>query len=225
MISRLPSAFLACVISSFVVFTSCKPEDDTTDPVIFLKGDNPYALDSIGSTSFQEPGFTAVDETDGDISNRVMVQYPSIATDSAKTYQAVYTVMDEAGNSFKTYRLISVRNSIAFMEGVYSHDTLNCDNTKTVFQNIISGSPIINRDFTISNFAGKGQQAKITGRIDFSDNLSFDLPVSLLDSDSTVITSVSFSSLVRTPLRIAIDFYAQCDTVPVSVKCGLVMMR
>jgi hypothetical protein len=93
-----------------VVVFSCKKKDDDqsvntatetvkTDfkaPVITLKGDD-YLTISRNST-FEDPGATAIDNVDGDISNRIQV---SGLVDSSQfgIYNLVYTVTDVAGNA------------------------------------------------------------------------------------------------------------------------------
>ncbi len=208
-----------------ILFYSCKPEDDTIDPVILLKGANPYNVDSIGG-SFQEPGFTAVDENDGDITNKVVVQYPIIMNDSSKSYQVNYRVTDYAGNIFTTYRIINIRNTIAFLEGVYN-DTLKCDNDSDVFyQSTIIPSPVINGNFGISNFANKGSQAVLNGTFDSGGNLTFQTPVSLLDSDSTVVLNIVSGNLTLDPkFRLELLFDVKNDTIPGSRQCRVIMVR
>ncbi len=206
-----------------VLFYSCKPEDDTIDPVILLKGTNPYNVDSIGGT-FTEPGYTAVDENDGDITNKVVVEYPIITNDSAKSYQVSYRVMDNAGNIFTTYRIINIRNTITFLEGVYN-DTLKCGNDSDVFyQSTIIPSPVINGNFGISNFANKGSQAVLNGTFDSGGNLTFQTPVSLLDSDSTVILNIVSGNLTLNPkFRLELLFDVKNDTIPSSLQCRMIM--
>lgn len=214
-----------------IFFNSCKPEDDTVDPVIILKADalnriNPFNIDSIGS-SFTDPGYTAVDDVDGDITDRVTVQYPIIGTDSARTYQAIYTVRDNAGNIFTTYRTINIRNTTALIEGVYNHDTLKCPNdSDVIYQSTITGSLVTNGEFGIGNFANKGQQAIVNGKFDAAGNLTFPNPVvSLLDSDSTVVNIQSGNYTPNPNFRLELLFWMKVDTIPDSVQCTVIMAR
>ncbi len=71
-------------------------ETDTTIPVITLSGNNPMSV-SIGSV-FVEPGFSAHDNVDGNISNQVIVT-GDVNTSIAGTYYKYYNVSDAAGNS------------------------------------------------------------------------------------------------------------------------------
>jgi hypothetical protein len=70
-------------------------QTDFTPPVITLKGEEYVTLSR--NSSFEDPGATAIDNVDGDISNRIQV---SGTIDSTKfgLYNLVYTVSDRAGN-------------------------------------------------------------------------------------------------------------------------------
>ncbi len=69
--------------------------NDTTPPVLTLQGDTEYQID-VGS-NWQEPGYTADDNTDGDITNRVFV-HGTVNTAKEGVYTILYTVRDKAGN-------------------------------------------------------------------------------------------------------------------------------
>ena len=69
---------------------------DTQKPVITLSGANPMQL-YVGDT-FVDPGATATDDTDGDISSLIVVS-GSVDTAVAQTYTLSYNVSDSTGNS------------------------------------------------------------------------------------------------------------------------------
>jgi len=75
------------------------PEVDTTPPVITLLGDNPMTL--YVDQTFDDPGATAVDNVDGDISGAIVVT-GSVNTATAGTYPLLYDVADAAGNQADT---------------------------------------------------------------------------------------------------------------------------
>jgi len=68
---------------------------DTTPPEITLSGDNPLTLEC--GTPYSEPGFTATDDLDGDITDRVVVT-GSVDHTTVDTYLLHYNVSDSAGN-------------------------------------------------------------------------------------------------------------------------------
>jgi hypothetical protein len=82
---------------------------DTTPPQITLLGDNPLYIEQGGT--FSEPGATAVDDRDGDVSARINVT-GSIDTQSSGSYSLRYNVVDNAGNNASTVtRTVIVRDT------------------------------------------------------------------------------------------------------------------
>lgn len=68
---------------------------DNTPPVITLLGDNPLTLEQ--GAPYQEPGYTATDNVDGDVRNRVRVIGVVDITQPGQ-YTLTYLVSDRAGN-------------------------------------------------------------------------------------------------------------------------------
>ncbi len=69
---------------------------DTTPPVITLNGDATVTLTA--GESFTDPGATANDNFDGDISGNIVVGGDTVDTDTPGTYVITYNVMDATGN-------------------------------------------------------------------------------------------------------------------------------
>ncbi|WP_102348273.1 immunoglobulin-like domain-containing protein [Bacillus sp. Marseille-P3661] len=69
---------------------------DTTGPVITLVGDP--AVRIIAGTAYTDAGATATDETDGDISNNIVIAGIPADTATPGTYTIRYNVSDTAGN-------------------------------------------------------------------------------------------------------------------------------
>lgn len=78
------------------------------EPMITLKGENPTILYKGGN--YEEAGYTANDEADGDISNKVKVS-GSVNTNKAGTYKLTYEVENNYGKKGKTIRTVIVRAS------------------------------------------------------------------------------------------------------------------
>ena len=79
--------------------------DDTTPPEFYFLGDmNMYM--KVGSV-FDEPGYSATDNADGDITDKVTVD-GSVDTSEAGVYTITYTVTDEAGNTSQETRRVTV---------------------------------------------------------------------------------------------------------------------
>lgn len=70
---------------------------DTTAPVITLNGDAAMSITQ-GST-FTDPGATATDTIDGDISSNIVVGGDTVDTNTIGTYTITYNVSDAAGNA------------------------------------------------------------------------------------------------------------------------------
>ncbi len=77
--------------------------EDITNPVISLEGSDIYI--PVGS-SYNEPGYSASDNCDGDITNRVAVS-GSVSNDVGK-YVINYSVTDSSGNSSSIDRSVNV---------------------------------------------------------------------------------------------------------------------
>jgi len=79
---------------------------DNTPPVIYLKGKNPDTV-KVGSGKYVDPGDSAIDDIDGNITNKVVRVFKSGSTvvDSSNftatigSYTITYSVSDIAGNA------------------------------------------------------------------------------------------------------------------------------
>ena len=81
------------------------PAVDETAPVVSLIGD--ASMSVVQYSSFTEPGFTAIDNVDGDITASVDVS-GLVDINSAGVYPITYTSIDAAGNSASTTRTVTV---------------------------------------------------------------------------------------------------------------------
>lgn len=77
---------------------------DTTSPEIKLTGD---AISIIVGNDYQEPGFKAEDNYDGDISSKVKIEN-NIDKNKIGKYEVTYTVKDSSNNEQKVTREVSV---------------------------------------------------------------------------------------------------------------------
>jgi len=88
---------------------------DRTPPVITLKGSNVIEI-GLGGV-FIEPGYTAYDDFDGNITERVVVSGDTVDVNTAGTYTKKYDVSDEAGNSAPT-----TARTIKVVENLYGNN-------------------------------------------------------------------------------------------------------
>ena len=104
---------------------------DTTIPIITLLGDS--SIDLTNGTIFVDPGYSAVDNTDGDISANV-VRTGSININVDGVYVLSYNVMDAGGNSAVTVTrtvnvvtptTLTIEAETATIGGLHSVSTTN----------------------------------------------------------------------------------------------------
>lgn len=80
---------------------------DKTNPVIKLKGNNPFNL--YLDNEYTDPGYTATDNYDGDITEDV-VTTNNINKNKLGTYEVNYKVSDSSGNTAEIKRTVKVIN-------------------------------------------------------------------------------------------------------------------
>ena len=78
---------------------------DTFPPIMALNGDSSIITEY--GDSYVDSGATAIDDTDGDITNLILVDNPVNAT-QVGTYDVTYTITDSAGNSATLSRIVNV---------------------------------------------------------------------------------------------------------------------
>lgn len=91
----------------YKIYTRAVSVVDVTAPSITLIGDEYYNLEY--GTEYQEPGYTAIDEYDGDITNKVVVTKVDI---DESNFEEHYIVSDSSGNNFECVRHIKVIDSV-----------------------------------------------------------------------------------------------------------------
>lgn len=79
---------------------------DITSPVITLKGNKEMTIKQ--GEKYQEPGYSATDNIDGSIVNKVTISKQVI---NDKQYKLIYRVRDEAGNVGQAERIINIEQS------------------------------------------------------------------------------------------------------------------
>jgi len=168
--------------------------DETADgsPVITIIGDNPIHL-TVGDI-FIDPGATAVDDTDGDLSASIQT-ISNVVTSVAGNYAVVYTVTDSDGNTASASRSVVV-------------DTPAADTTAPVIT-LIGDNPLYL--YVGDTFTDPGATAvdnvdgDLTASIQTSSNVdtsavgSYTVSYSVTDSDDNTATfsrSVVVSRLV-----------------------------
>lgn len=83
-------------------------------PVITMNGSNPMFVDLDGS--YSEPGATATDDIDGDLTGSIIVGGDTVNPAVLGTYTVTYTVTDSGTNQAQVSRSVVVRNPAAVQE-------------------------------------------------------------------------------------------------------------
>lgn len=163
----------ALILSAGMIWmTGCK-KDDSTPPTITLKGSDPMSV-TLG-TSPSDPGATANDDKDGDISSSITSDWSTKVTPGMKgTYTVTYSVSDAAGNTGTATRTVKVVNDAEFLAGTYLNAKDSCQVTAPyTFNATITTSNTVNDKFTINNFGAFGTSVNIDGSLTSSTNISF----------------------------------------------------
>ncbi|MBT4968051.1 MAG: DUF5011 domain-containing protein [Bacteroidetes bacterium] len=96
--------------------------NDKTPPVVSLIGTNPMEIEVY--QAFIDPGATAIDNRDGDVSSSIIVQH-NIDTSRVDSYNVAYTAYDSWGNNSQTVsRKVVVADKLAPMIILNGPDTL-----------------------------------------------------------------------------------------------------
>ena len=147
---------LLAITIGLVILNSCTdPIDDssdTTDPEITILGNNPDTCDY--GVSYSDPGATATDETDGDLTSSITTD-DDLNVYQQGTYSITYSVEDGAGNKASAKRSVFVYNpnqvTVSSIVGSYNV-TENCSGNMYDQGAVISVDPDDDENFYIDNF-------------------------------------------------------------------------
>jgi hypothetical protein len=158
----MKKTILILFVLSLFGFYSCK---DDSAPIVILKGDD--TMDHILNAEYEEPGFAAFDDEDGDITDKVIVD--SLDVNVAGEVEIAYTVTDAEGNMGKAIRTITVYNQAASYEGSWAGEYIDPytgipGQEKVAYVDAISLSTTVNNGIVISDFAGNAG-ANISGTV------------------------------------------------------------
>ncbi|MFH0894869.1 MAG: DUF5011 domain-containing protein [Bacteroidota bacterium] len=157
--------FISTLLLTGVVFTltSCKkneteentptpvtPTVDTTPPVITLMGDANMTI--ILNSTFTDPGATATDNINGDITANITVT-GTVNKDLAGSYTLKYSVSDAAGNTATKNRTVSVENAATNLAGSYNVTDVIGGGTPYAYTDFIAASSYVNNRIWVSKFA------------------------------------------------------------------------
>lgn len=97
--------FLMAAVATMLVFSACELEDLDNPEIALTGGDMEIVLNTAGG--YVEPGFTATDAKDGDLTNNVIVT-GTVDVTKIGSYEITYSVSDKAGNKATAKRKVDV---------------------------------------------------------------------------------------------------------------------
>ena len=162
------------------VWGTC-PSDDTTPPVITLNGSSTIQL-TVGD-SWTDPGATATDDTDGDITSSITVS-GTVDTSTVGTYTLVYYVADAASNTASLTRTVVV-NPAATSSIYFENGTCKCPDATvgdsatidgvvyTVVDNSTFQNQVDNGNVNLCTTFVTNMSQAFTNKSNFNSNISF----------------------------------------------------
>ena len=164
---------LSAVIAMMVVFSACETEDLDAPVIDLVDGDMEIVLND--PTGFVEPGYTATDEQDGDLTNNVIVT-GTVDVTKIGTYELVYSVSDKAGNKTSVKRKVDVIVNQATYTGTWAVvDVVTGDNPGTWNYNAtVTASSANTMRLLVANFGGWA--TAFVANVDFDKFGNFTVP-------------------------------------------------
>lgn len=151
--TKLPLLALGLLL----VLSGCKKED-TTNPVVTLIGDATMTV-SLGGT-FTDPGATATDDTDGDLTASIEVSNP-VDVNLARSYTVIYAAQDEAGNVGTANRTVNVVHDRSTYTGAFT-TSHNCSQPYVSSSNPTFSEGAADNEVDISPFYFNGGTLTLT---------------------------------------------------------------
>lgn len=135
-------------------FSNTPLPPDVIKPVITLNGKNPDSL--LFNTSYNDPGATAMDNRDGNISGKI-VRKGTVDSSVLGTYVLSYVVSDLAGNKDSVTRSVRVYKPSSVNENEWNAAQLNVypSPASTVLQISASGYNALPVNISIADISGK----------------------------------------------------------------------
>jgi hypothetical protein len=147
------------------LYISCG--NDVRPPEIILHGKIADTIEL--NTNYTEPGFTAKDKKDGDLTSKVIVT-GTVNTNKIGDYQLKYEVIDKSGNQAIAERNIHVFNKANYLEGVYAvnETVIGANPGQFNYQVNAKSSETKNLQLELNNFGGYGIYVNV--KADISGN-------------------------------------------------------
>ncbi|MEK6615130.1 MAG: DUF5011 domain-containing protein [Bacteroidota bacterium] len=147
--------FIACSVlfTAGMIFMAGCAKNDTSAPTVSLKGSSSMTISLNTTTS--DPGATAKDDEDGDITASVTSDWSTKVDVNLKgTVTVTYSVSDAAGNTGTVERTVTVVNDADFLIGNYGVTETCQTSPVSPYNASITTSNTQNKIFSISDFGG-----------------------------------------------------------------------
>ena len=165
------------------------PFDDPVPPEITLKGDAEISLYA-SVDKFDEPGFEAVDNLDGDITDKVAVD-GKVDADTPGEYVLSYTVTDAYGNTTEAKRAVTVAEIPAPELLLAGYANMSIFTGGAFSEPGYSASHVLDGDLT--------SKVEVSGRVDPSTPGSYTLTYSVGDSYGHTVTKYRTVNVAEAP--------------------------
>lgn len=173
---------------------------DTTAPVITLQGGSTVTV-TVG-TSYSEPGYTATDDTDGDITANVVVGGDTVDANTIGTYVVTYNVSDAVGNNAtqvtRTVNVVAEQSASITITSVVNDQFIKADANNqaqfTIAGDIVDGTGPV--EYTLDG--GTTWQV-----LDASTGTSYSGVVTITDEQDVTVRLSSNNAITATVERLA----------------------
>ena len=177
---------------------------DSQSPVITLSGSTTITIEA--GTNFVEPGFSATDSNDGDLSSNVIIS-GSVDSSNLGTYNLTYDVSDSSGNSATTVtRIVNVVDTTAPVISLLGDNPLNID---------LGSSFTDPGAFANDNYDGIINSVVATGSPDTSVVGTYFIFYNVSDSEGNAAAQVSRTVIVGSPPSITLE-----GSNPMTIEVG-----
>jgi|GEM_PF-3427006 hypothetical protein len=135
-----------------LAFTACKEDKvDVIPPDISLSGD--ASMRHVLNAPWVEPGFTAIDDLDGVITDKVEVS--ELNVNRTGIQEITYTVRDAAGNTTSVIRTVEVYNQAEILQGFWQAEYIMPypGTAKQAYLDSLKASSTTNMDIIFKNFS------------------------------------------------------------------------
>lgn len=193
----------ALIIGAGTIFLAGCGDDDLSSPVINLDGDNPLTV-VLGGT-YTEPGFTATDNEDGDVTANVTTDESDVNTDMIGKYEVSYSVSDKAGNTGTEIRDVYVAAVKTSYTGTYNVSETCSDGGTYTYDVAISPGGATD-EIILNNFGGYGTTVNVVASI--SGDLGDDITINYTTGGATFTGTGTLTDGSITDMKMNIDYVA-----------------